>query len=50
MTTFGLDFIYGVTVGIEFADAEVKSYFPELVWGVSIDLFIIRITIYNTKE
>lgn len=50
MLVFGFDAIFGVQLGFEFADQETKNYFPGLVWGVSIDLLIVRLTIYQMKD
>ena len=51
MITFDLDTIYGIGLGIQFADQEVKNAVSGLRWGLSVELLIIRISInYWDKE
>lgn len=50
MLSFAVDFIYGVQLGFEFADQETKRHFPEIVWGVAIDLLIIRFSVLYLKK
>jgi hypothetical protein len=47
MLSFDLSFIYGMSVGFELADSEIKEFMPELVWGFVVDLLIFRISVYK---
>ena len=42
--------IYGLSVGFEIADEEVKEVYPDMIWGISFDFFIFRITLNKWRN
>lgn len=49
MLLFDIETIYGVQLGIEFADKEVKEHYPGMEWGLTIDLFLFRLVFTKFK-
>jgi hypothetical protein len=50
MLTFTFETIFGVELGISFADNEVKDYHKDMEWGISISLLIVCLTICKWKD
>lgn len=45
-----IDTIYGVQLGLEFADKETREFYPDMLWGFTVDLLIFRIVVTKYKE
>lgn len=47
MTELTFNFIPGMMVGLEFVNTEE---YPEMNWGVVVDLLILRVMLFNWKD